>query len=137
MVRVRSIEKASSQKYSVKHEKRKENTTSRGNRGEALAAAYLESCGFQILMRNFRWHHKEIDLIALDGSILCFIEVKLRNHMKYGYGYEAVTRTKQMNIRTAASAFLYQAYPEGDFPVCRFDIVSIDAGRITLYKNAF
>jgi putative endonuclease len=49
-----------------------------GRQGEALAAAHLQRCGFEILARNHRTRHGEIDLIAFDGVTLVFAEVKTR-----------------------------------------------------------
>jgi putative endonuclease len=93
-----------------------------GTRGERFAEEYLVSKGFSILHRNWRAMRKEIDLIAIDGGELVFIEIKTRGGTAYGYPEEAVTLTKQAHLRAGAEAFMEQ-YPE--YPTARFDIISI------------
>ena len=108
----------------------------KGRRGELLAADYLSEKGFRILERNYRFHRNEVDLIAVEDGCLVFLEVKERQSPKYGYGFEAVTAAKQSLIRRVAEHYLlenpcYQNHP------CRFDVISIDGGKITYFKNAF
>ena len=61
-----------------------------GTEEEALAAEFLEGRGYRIVERNFRCRLGEIDLIARDGSVLVFIEVKYRKTGAYGDPAEAV-----------------------------------------------
>ena len=60
------------------------NTKKFGDSGEAFAAEYLAGKGFSILERNYRTPMGEIDLIARDGRVLVFIEVKTRKTERYG-----------------------------------------------------
>jgi putative endonuclease len=57
-----------------------------GRRGEELAAAHLERRGYEILARNHRTRHGEIDLIAFDGATLVFAEVKTRRARSHARG---------------------------------------------------
>ena len=100
-----------------------------GKIGEDLAAEYLIGKGYQILERNWRSGHKEIDIIALDGDTLVAVEVKTRKSNTYGEPDIAVGAMKQQMLIWAADA--YVRYKNLDVDV-RFDIVSIvitDAGQ--------
>ncbi|MBF0586010.1 YraN family protein [Prosthecochloris sp. N3] len=96
-----------------------------GRRGEQIAAGWLADQGMRIIRRNYRYRRNEIDIIALDGPVLCFIEVKTRASLRAGHPLEAVTRAKQREIIRTARAFLAFDYP-GE-PDCRFDVVAIIA----------
>ncbi len=100
-----------------------------GFRGERMAEDYLASKGFQILHRNWRSSHRELDLIALDGDELVFVEIKTRSGLNYGFPEEAVSAAKQANLRAAAEDFLEQ-FP--DYTTARFDVISIllQGGRL-------
>ena len=93
-----------------------------GATGERLAEEYLLSKGYTLLHRNWRSARKEIDFIALHGDVLVFVEIKTRRGLGYGFPEEAVTPTKQMHLRAAASAFM-EANPQ--YPSMRFDVLSI------------
>ena len=104
--------------------------------GEDQAAAYLVSAGYTICARNWRFHRNEIDIIAMDGTTLVFVEVKKRLDTDYGMGCQAVDFRKQQRIRRVAEAYLHFT-SQNPHTSCRFDIVSIDGDEITLFKNAF
>jgi putative endonuclease len=93
-----------------------------GKLGEDLAVNYLINKGYQILERNWRSGHKEIDIIALDGDTLVAVEVKTRKSNTYGEPDIAVGAMKQQMLIWAADA--YVRYKNLDVEV-RFDIVSI------------
>ncbi len=93
-----------------------------GARGERIAEEYLLNKGLTILHRNWRTAHKEVDLIAVDGDMLVFFEIKTRSSFRLGFPEESVSATKQSHIYTAAREFLNQ-YPH--YRTVRFDIVSI------------
>ncbi len=94
-----------------------------GREGELIACRYLEAKGYKILARGFRYQHWEIDIVALDGETLVFIEVKTRHHGRFGFPEEAVNTAKQARIRASASGWL--ASQAHKFQDCRFDILSI------------
>ena len=108
-----------------------------GTSYEALAARFLETAGYQILCRNFRTRHGEIDLIAFDQKeeALVFVEVKYRKDGRYGMPAEAVGKRKQEQILGAAERYLSQT---GLFAsAVRFDVVEILGDKIRVIKNAF
>jgi len=112
-----------------------------GHDWEREAERALVAARYRILERNFRTKRGEIDLIAEDGDVLCFVEVKGRLTRTYGSPAESVTLEKQRRIRRAAEFYLLQS--GGGNRTCRFDVVSIDArsgdpeGRVTIFRNAF
>jgi len=110
-----------------------------GNEGERATADYLSKRGYHILERNFRCRGGEVDLIALDGATLVFIEVKLRRSLARGAPIEGVTPVKQVRVRKAAQVYL--AYSGRVFSRIRFDVVAImKSGKntdITHLKAAF
>ena len=95
-----------------------------GRRGEELAAAYLEAGGWQILERNYRSGHKEIDLVATRGAVIAFVEVKTRRGTGYGHPLEAVTWRKRREIAEVARAWL-KAFPHSGMSL-RFDAIAVD-----------
>src|SRR5271168_3989450 len=110
-----------------------------GRRGERAAEKYLKRNGYRIVARNFRAAGAEIDLVAIDGETLVFVEVKTRRTRTAGAPEEAVDERKQLRMRRAAEAFIAQ-YRAGEKEL-RFDIVAVDAGGrrlgIELLRNAF
>jgi putative endonuclease len=114
-------------------------TTATGNAGERAAAAFLRERGYHVLEHNFRCRGGEIDLIALDGGTLVFVEVKLRRTLSRGAPIEAVTALKQGRIRRAAQTYL--AFSGQVFPRIRFDVISLQLtaarSEITHFKAAF
>jgi putative endonuclease len=91
-----------------------------GDRGERTAARFLRRRGLRVLLRGYGTSRGEIDLIAREGDILVFVEVKARRH---GTPAEAVTLEKQRRITLAALHFQrkYNLLEQA----CRFDIVAI------------
>lgn len=123
-------------------------TTKRiGDRGEDVAAAYLEARGYRILDRNYRYERAEIDLVcfepaerAEDGGELVVVEVKTRSALGFGRPEEAVTEDKRRHITRATQAYLYERCLEGS-PL-RFDVVSVvlrqgAAPAVEHFKHAF
>jgi putative endonuclease len=111
-----------------------------GDWGEQVAANYLKQQGYQLIDHNFRCPYGEIDIIAKEGCIWCFIEVKTRNCLAFGYGYDSVTRNKQKHIIKVAQ-YYFNKLALYDAPA-RFDVVSIDFitnsdYKIELIRNAF
>ncbi|WP_133908661.1 YraN family protein [Actinophytocola oryzae] len=94
-----------------------------GERGEALAARYLERQGLTVLSRNWRCSEGELDLVLTDGRTLVVCEVKTRTSDNYGAPAEAVTDTKAARIRRLARRWRVD-YRVGPVPT-RYDIVAI------------
>jgi putative endonuclease len=114
-----------------------------GSRGvgedwERVAEKALESEGYRILARNFRTRAGELDFIAEDRGVLCFIEVKGRGGTGFGHPGEAVTPEKQRRIYRAAELYLRRRPRRR---ACRFDVVTIleTAGdrRVEIVRGAF
>lgn len=85
------------------------NNREKGSIGELQALEYLNKKGYKLLEKN--WHfskNAEIDLIMLDNNTLVFIEVKTRSNLNYGHPFEAITKTKIKNIKTAIQGYLSQ-----------------------------
>lgn len=99
-----------------------------GKRGEALAVALCKGKGFTIIERNFCTPFGEIDIIAKDGNIFVFIEVKARTGDVYGAPFEAVTRRKREKITKVAMSYLKRFKKEVP---ARFDVISISMKRGT------
>ena len=87
-----------------------------------------------ILARNYRTRLGEIDVIARDGDVLVFVEVRMRADGHFGGALESVTPRKQRRIAAAAGMYLRQ-FPRA--PRCRFDVVALQNGEIHWLKAAF
>lgn len=106
-----------------------------GNDAENSAIKFLQRNGYKIIERNYYTRFGEIDIIALDGKTVAFIEVKFRRTDNHGSPYEFVTAYKKEHLRKAAWCYVKQKSLVGrDF---RFDVVSIADDKIELFKNAF
>jgi putative endonuclease len=111
-----------------------------GRQGEEAAVEFLKSHGYKIVQRNYKNKLGEMDIVAKDGKTLCFIEVKTRTNLNFGYPQEAVTRQKQKKLNRVALSYLKQ-YNLLNFPA-RFDIASVmfnnqNKAEIEIIKNAF
>jgi putative endonuclease len=96
-----------------------------GRRGEDLAHRYLRSKGVRVLARNYRpdGGNSEIDIVARDGGVLVFVEVKTRASAEFGSPDRAIGPEKQKNIVRAARAYATRAGIE--WSEVRFDTISI------------
>lgn len=92
--------------------------------GEALAAQYLQSKGYQILGNNFTIRGGEIDLVAKNAQIWVFVEVKTRTENSFGYGDESINRLKKVRLQRAIQRYLDSKIREQD-PNYRADLVEI------------
>jgi len=110
-------------------------TKQTGDRGEDYAVWYLTNHGMQVLERNFRYGKEEIDIVAQDGEVLVFVEVKFRTDLLHGTPEEAVTPSKQRSIVRTALWYMKQ-HRLLDSRV-RFDVIAILNGQVKYIKNAF
>jgi putative endonuclease len=94
-----------------------------GNTGEDLACEYLQAKGWEILDRNYYFDRAEVDVIAKDGPVTVFLEVKLRSSTRFGQPFEYVTEHKVRNVFKAAEAWVRE-HDLNDSPM-RFDIIGI------------
>jgi putative endonuclease len=106
-----------------------------GRKGERIACRRLLREGFDILARRWRGRRGELDIVAFEGDLLVFLEVKTRSSAQYGEPWEFVDPQKQLILQRAAEEFIAK-YDLGQY-ACRFDIVSVTGKKVTLYRNAF
>jgi putative endonuclease len=113
-------------------------TVGRGRVAEDAAERYLVESGYRIVARNWTCKAGEIDVVAFDGAVLCFVEVKARSSPEFGPAIAAVDRRKQHRIARAASWLLAGSGYRG---ACRFDVLGLDRNdtgwRYTLIRGAF
>ena len=112
-------------------------SNARGVRGENTAALYMEKSGFVILERNYRRTACEVDIIAVEGEVLVFTEVKARSSTLGGYGREAVDYRKQQRIIKGALHYIEENRIEDKCG--RFDVAEVDlnTGAVNYIRNAF
>jgi putative endonuclease len=116
-----------------------DNRAHTGARGESLAVKALKKKGYKILEKNYRSKLGEIDVIARDGDVLAFVEVKARRTDRFGDPKLAVTPQKQRKISMVALEYLKKTdqIEKGG----RFDVVAIrllpGKPAIEIIKNAF
>ena len=105
-----------------------------GALGEQLAAEHLERLGYRIVGRNYRTRWGELDLIAHDGRLLAFVEVKTRRASGgAGSPFEAVDRRKQAQVRRIAAGWLTEVSDRPRADDLRFDVIGVTvdgAGRL-------
>lgn len=99
------------------------NTKKIGDKGENFAVKILETKGYEILERNYRFKRCEIDIIALHNNLLIFIEVKSLHSFNHGYPEERVNQAKINKLMEAAENYIYAINWQKDI---RFDILSIN-----------
>jgi len=115
--------------------------SSLGRRGEKAAARFLRSLGYKIVSHGDRRKLGEIDLVAIDGQAVVFVEVKTRKDDRGGEPAEAVGQEKQRRLTRLAIAYLKQHRLLETR--ARFDVVSIQwppqekKPVIRHYVNAF
>ena len=107
-----------------------------GKKYEELAKKYLISNNYKIITTNFFTKIGEIDIIAKDKNVLCFVEVKYRAKDSLVSGLYAVDKVKQKRIYNAAKYYMLTNNIKDD-TMCRFDVISIDGDDIMHIKNAF
>jgi putative endonuclease len=93
-----------------------------GRQGEEIAREHLLDEGYSILHRNWRYKKAEVDLIAMDGDTLVFIEVKTRSYVYLGEPEDSVNFRKQDLLISAASAYMHLHEHEWAY---RFDVISL------------
>jgi putative endonuclease len=119
-----------------------------GRFGERRAAEYLTDAGWEVLDRNWRAGGPggelpaagELDLVALDGERLVFVEVKTRSGDRFGSPATAVTAEKVRRLRRLAVRWLAAHPDRRDRPV-RFDVIGVERGpggvRVEHRRGAF
>lgn len=106
--------------------------------GEDLAASHLRAKGMRIISRNWRTRFGELDIVAMQGETLVFVEVKARRSAEFAGPEIGVFGAKRQKLRTLAEAFIAAHRPR--FTDCRFDVVSVVTGPpsiVTHIEDAF
>lgn len=111
------------------------NRLTKGQIGESIASNLLRRQGYTILETNFRVRFGEIDIIALDGDTLVFVEVKARWSDRFGAPEEAVTFRK-LRIISKVASYYKTLHPELPSKM-RVDVVAISRGMASLIKNVY
>ena len=106
-----------------------------GRKGERIACRRLLREGFDVLARRWRGRRGELDIVAFEGDLLVFLEVKTRTSAQYGEPWEFVAPRKQLILQRTAEEFIAE-YDLGQYAY-RFDIVSVTGSDVALYRNAF
>lgn len=107
-----------------------------GRHAEQAAAAFLQDNGLHIVARNYRCRRGEIDLIAEDGRILVFVEVRRRPLL--ADAAESIDKRKQARLTVAAAHYLSRGNPRTRNRPCRFDVILINSqNTIKWLKSAF
>ncbi|MBO8128184.1 MAG: YraN family protein [Peptococcaceae bacterium] len=102
-----------------------------GKSAEDLAVQFLRKRGLTILQRNYRCRIGEIDIIALDGDTLVFVEVRSRSSSRFGFPQDTVNFRKQQKCKRVAECYLVSRQKTASF--CRFDVIGVlfdDNGRL-------
>jgi putative endonuclease len=110
-------------------------TVERGSAAEARAVQLLVRKGYRIVERNFRCGSSELDVIARDGDVLVFVEVRSRADDAHGHAAETVDRRKQRQVAKVAMHYIGLRDPV--FVKSRFDVVAITGDEELLIQDAF
>ena len=102
-------------------------TKQTGNKGEDLAAAWIQDKGYNIIERNWRFKHWEVDIIANKENKLHFFEIKTRTSALFGHPEESIGKRKMQSLLRAAEEYQYM-HPQ--WKLLQFDVLSI-----TILKN--
>jgi putative endonuclease len=94
-----------------------------GHVGELLAAERLRLEGYVILERNYRSPSGELDIIAREGDVVVFVEVRTRTNDWFGHPLESINFIKQRRLRNVARDYLLERRPS--CKGLRFDVVGI------------
>jgi len=114
-------------------------TRARGDAWEARAATWLEARGWEIVDRNFNAPGGELDLVARQGELLAFVEVRGRADARAGHPAETISATKRRRVVTAARHWLARYGDQG----CdlRFDVLTLvgppEAAEVCHFEGAF
>ena len=111
-----------------------------GRRGEDLACDALRRLGYTILDRRFRTRRGELDIVARDGSVIVFVEVRARSSRNFGHAFESVTWQKRHRLSRMAASYLFMKHLSD--VACRFDVVAVTADAsghldVDVLKSAF
>lgn len=90
--------------------------------GENMAVSHLASLGYQIIERNWRYKHLEIDIIASKEALLHIVEVKTRSSIDFGYPEQMISQQKMQFLKNAAAHYQYS---QPQWKWIQFDVIAI------------
>ena len=93
-----------------------------GKWGEELAAEYLQEKGYEIIERDWKSGHHDLDIIAKEGGTLVIVEVKTRRNRLFGDPEEAIDYRKRKSLQSAINHYVKSHRVKA---TVRFDIISI------------
>ncbi len=96
-----------------------------GDHYEERAVSWLRRRGLRMLARNYRARTGEIDIVAMDGAQLVFVEVRARSHPAFAGAAASVTARKRRRIVRTAGRFLQERPALARLP-CRFDVIAFE-----------
>lgn len=99
--------------------------------GEAAASLHLERAGMRIVDRRWRCPHGELDIVAVEGDTIVFVEVKTRRDVSFGHPFEAITPAKVRRLRALAGLWLQAKGMRG---AVRMDAVAVIAPRSGVWR---
>lgn len=114
-------------------------TQALGLLGERVAERWLARKGWRVLQRRYRSGHRDIDLVAEQGGLVAFVEVKTRRGSAFGGPVEAVNWRKRMELSRSARTWIDRHGRSGEG--YRFDVVGVlmdgERVRVRHVENAF
>lgn len=99
----------------------------KGSAAEEAAASHLKRQGWRIIERNWSCRSGELDIIAEQGEIMLFVEVRSRSGLGYGMPAESIDARKIQQVRRTAEVYLHR-FGLSDRQI-RFDAVAVMLGR--------
>lgn len=95
----------------------------------------LEAAGYVIVERNWKRELGELDVIARDGDVLVFVEVRSRADDEHGHAAEMVSPQKRAQVSKVA--YLYLVLERPAYEQCRFDVVAVTGDTIEILQDAW
>ena len=102
--------------------------------GENMAISHLSELGYEIMHRNWRYKHLEIDIIANKDNLLHIIEVKTRTSIEFGYPEQFIHQKKMQFLKNGAAFFQYE---NPRWKYLQFDVISIFLNDQQIWELAF
>lgn len=100
------------------------NKKQRGQEGEDFATQVLKNEGLKIILRNYRCPVGEMDIIAAEGDMLIFVEVRTRTSPKYGWGEESILVKKKLRLQRIAEYYILSRRYK-TWPSMRLDLIAV------------
>ena len=110
-------------------------TSERGASAEAIAARALSDAGYDLVEQNWTCDAGELDIVARQGDVLVFVEVRSRRDGAHGHAAEMVTPAKQRRVTRLAGIYLLARAPA--YERCRFDVVAITGDEVEIIRDAW